>query len=60
MLPTSANISVTPDPAVAGDDDLTCSVDVASTDTDGDAIVYNYIDDPAVRFSKRPPSLQYK
>ena len=41
--PTSATISITPDPATAGQDDLTCSVDVASTDADGDAIVYTYV-----------------
>ena len=40
--PTGLAISVTPDPAELGQDDLTCSVDIIATDLDGDAIQYTY------------------
>ena len=37
------SVSASPDPAAAGQDDLTCSVDSASTDADGDSVVYTYV-----------------
>ena len=41
--PGSITISSSPDPATQGQDDLLCSVDVGSTDADGDALVYTYV-----------------
>ena len=38
--PVMTSVTVTPDPAIAGTDDLIC--DVTATDADGDAIVYTY------------------
>ena len=38
--PVMTSVTVTPDPATAGTDDLTC--DAVATDVDGDAIVYTY------------------
>ena len=42
--PTAPSISIIADndPAEAGIDDLTCSVDVESTDIDGDVVTYDY------------------
>ena len=34
------SVTVTPDPATVGADDLTC--DVTATDADGDSILYTY------------------
>jgi hypothetical protein len=39
-IPVINSVTVTPDPATAGTDDLTC--DVTATDADGDAILYTY------------------
>ena len=41
--PTTPIISLTPDPAVAGQDDLVCSVDTTSIDSDGNTVVYTYV-----------------
>ena len=38
--PVMSSVTVTPDPATAGQDDLTC--DAVATDADGDAILYTY------------------
>ena len=38
--PVMSSVTVTPDPATAGQDDLTC--DVVATDADGDSVVYTY------------------
>ena len=38
--PVMSSVTVTPDPATAGTDDLTC--DVVATDVDGDSILYTY------------------
>ena len=38
--PVMSSVTVTPDPATAGQDDLTCSV--SGSDADGDAILYTY------------------
>jgi hypothetical protein len=38
--PTAAEISIGPDEAVGGRDDLVCSVDGSATDADGDPILY--------------------
>lgn len=38
--PVMTSVTVTPDPATAGQDDLTC--DAVATDADGDAILYTY------------------
>jgi hypothetical protein len=40
--PEAPVISIVPDPAVAGVDDLTCSIDVEATDEDEDTIAYTY------------------
>ena len=40
--PTVPVVSITPDPATAGTDDLTCSLDTISTDADGDNVEYTY------------------
>ena len=39
-LPILTGVSVTPDPAVMGTDDLMC--DVTATDADGDQVLYTY------------------
>ena len=39
-LPALTSVSITPDPAVMGTDDLTC--DVTATDADGDQVSYTY------------------
>ncbi|MEC7987029.1 MAG: LamG-like jellyroll fold domain-containing protein [Myxococcota bacterium] len=41
--PTAPSIQISPDPAALGVDDLTCSVDVESTDEDGDSLTYTYV-----------------
>ena len=41
--PAAATISISPNPASVGQDDLVCSVDTASGDDDGDAVVYTYV-----------------
>ena len=41
--PTAPTVSISPDPAVAGQDDLVCSVDTPSSDDDGDSVVYTYV-----------------
>jgi hypothetical protein len=43
-IPTSPSISISADndPAEVGIDDLTCSIDVESTDIDGDTLTYTY------------------
>ena len=40
--PTSPTVSVSPNPAIYGQDDLICSVVTPSSDADGDSIVYTY------------------
>lgn len=40
--PTAPVISVVPDPAQLGQDDLTCTIDGTSTDLDGDTLQYTY------------------
>jgi hypothetical protein len=40
--PSSPVLNMAPNPAAEGIDDLTCSIDVLSTDDDGDNIVYSY------------------
>lgn len=41
--PTAPVISISPDPATAGQDDLVCSVDTLSFDSDGSTVVYTYV-----------------
>ena len=41
-LPSAPTIITTPDPALEGIDDLSCSVDVASSDDDGQSVLYSY------------------
>jgi len=41
--PTAPSVSISPDPATAGQDDLVCSVDSPSSDDDGDSVVYTYV-----------------
>ena len=41
--PTAPSVSISPDPASVGQDDLVCSVDTPSTDDDGDSVVYTYV-----------------
>ena len=44
--PTSTTVSISPDPASVGEDDLTCTA--TATDDDGDTLLYTYIwTDPA-------------
>lgn len=40
--PSSPSISVSPDPAIVGQNDLLCTIDAPSTDIDGDSIAYQY------------------
>ena len=40
--PDAPVVSLTPEPAYSGQDDLVCVVDMPSTDADGDAVVYTY------------------
>ena len=42
-VPTAPSVSVSPDPALEATDDLVCSIDVESTDVDGDSILYTYM-----------------
>ena len=41
--PTAPSVSITPDPATVGQDDLVCSVDMPSSDDDGDSVTYTYV-----------------
>ena len=41
--PTAPSISLSPNPADAGQDDLVCSIDTPSSDDDGDSVVYTYV-----------------
>ena len=41
--PTAPSVSISPDPAVEGQDDLVCLVDTPSSDDDGDSVVYTYV-----------------
>ena len=41
--PSDPQISIAPLEPVAGSDDLVCSIDVLSTDSDGDSVVYAYV-----------------
>ncbi|MEC7984851.1 MAG: hypothetical protein VX278_06790, partial [Myxococcota bacterium] len=41
-LPQAPVISITPSEPVEGEDDLVCTVDVESSDADGDSIVYDF------------------
>ena len=42
-IPSAPSVSISPVPAESGVDDLTCTVDVPSSDADGDAILYTYV-----------------
>ena len=41
--PSAPSVSISPDPAESGVDDLVCTVDVLSNDADGDTIAYTYV-----------------
>ena len=41
--PTAPSVSVSPDPATEGLDDLVCTLDGPSIDDDGDLVVYTYV-----------------
>ena len=41
--PTAPGVLLSPDPAVAGQDDLNCFVSTPSVDIDGDTVVYTYV-----------------
>lgn len=42
-LPSAPMISVSPNPAEVGRDDLVCTIDSPSTDDDGDPVLYTYV-----------------